>query len=70
MPIYEFTCKKCNKKFIKKLELSPKDITVIRWPRCGTEDVLEMVSGFTCDSAGKGPGGLSALSKCGSFRFG
>ncbi len=64
--IKEIQYPKCNKKFAH----SSKDIKEIRCPCCGSKQVQEMASGFTCGLAGQGPGGLKAMSKCGSFRFG
>jgi putative FmdB family regulatory protein len=69
MPIYEYTCKKCNKIF-ETLVLSSDDVKGIQCPECGSEEVQKMLSSFTSGlSAGPGPGGLSSESSCGSTRF-
>ncbi len=68
MPIYEYTCKKCNKIF-ETLVLSSDAIKGIQCPECGSEEVQKMLSSFTRGSAGPGPGGLGSVSSCGSTRF-
>jgi putative FmdB family regulatory protein len=68
MPIYEYTCKKCNKIF-ESLVLSSRDIKGIQCPECGSEEVQKMLSNFSFGSTGPIPGGLSSVSNCGSSRF-
>jgi len=68
MPIYEYTCKKCNKIF-ESLVLSSRDIKGIHCPECGSEEVEKMLSSFSSGSTGPVPGGLSSVSSCGSSRF-
>ena len=68
MPIYEYTCKKCNKIF-ESLVLSSSDIKGIQCPECGSEEVQKMLSNFSFGSTGPVPGGLSSVSNCTSSRF-
>lgn len=68
MPIYEYTCKKCNKIF-ESLVLSSSDIKGIKCPECGSDEVQKMLSSFSFGSTGPVPGGLSSVSSCGSSRF-
>lgn len=69
MPIYEYTCKKCNKIF-ESLVLSSRDIKGIHCPECGSGEVQKMLSSFSSGSStGPVPGGLSGESSCGSSRF-
>jgi len=68
MPIYEYTCKKCNKIF-ESLVLSSRDIKGIHCPGCGSGEVQKMLSSFSSGSPGPVPGGLSGESSCGSSRF-
>ncbi len=68
MPIYEYTCNKCNKIF-ESLVLSSRDIKGIQCPECGSEEVQKMLSNFSFGSTGPVPGGLSSISNCGSSRF-
>lgn len=68
MPIYEYTCKKCNKIF-ETLVLSSDAIKRIQCPECRSEEVQKMLSSFSCGSVNQGPGGLSGESSCASTRF-
>lgn len=68
MPIYEYTCKKCNKIF-ESLVLSSRDIKGIQCPECGSEEVQKMLSSFSFGSIETVPGGLSSASSCTSSRF-
>lgn len=55
MPLFEFICKKCNKKF-ENLVLNDKDLD-IQCPACGAKEVEKQFSSF---SSGAG------ISKCAS----
>ncbi|MEA1868176.1 MAG: zinc ribbon domain-containing protein [Thermodesulfobacteriota bacterium] len=69
MPIYEYTCKKCNRIF-ESLVLSSRDIKEIHCPECGSGEVEKMLSSFSSGSStGPVPGGLSSASSCSSSRF-
>ena len=68
MPIFEYTCKKCNRIF-ESLVFSSRDTKGIQCPECGSEEVQKMLSSFTCSSANLRSGGPSNLSSCGSSHF-
>ncbi|MCK4261169.1 MAG: hypothetical protein KAX49_19500 [Halanaerobiales bacterium] len=59
MPIYEFTCKKCDNNF---------DIKTIKCPDCGTEEPEKRVSVFGCKgiSSGSASCGTCSSSNCSS----
>jgi len=39
MPVYEFACLNCKKKFSETLALAEYDPEAIRCPKCGSENV-------------------------------
>lgn len=53
MPIYEYTCMKCNKVFsvLQKVGASEKDTAC---SHCGSNDVKKNMSAFNSSSAGSG----------------
>jgi putative FmdB family regulatory protein len=53
MPIYEYSCKKCNDLFSLFLSINAggKDI---KCPKCGSSDVQKKISSFSCCSVGGG----------------
>lgn len=63
MPIYEYTCMKCNNSFslLQKIGSSEKDTTC---SKCGSNTVKKMVSAFSQSCAG---GSLSAPASYPSF---
>ncbi len=60
MPIYEFVCKSCEKKFTL-LIITQEDQKDIRCPHCGSENVKRVFSPF---------GSLGGSSKGGCTTFG
>lgn len=60
MPIYEYTCKKCAKKFELLRRFS--DTAEVTCPRCASVEVERKVSSFSCGTGGGYGGG----SGCGS----
>ena len=46
MPIYEYVCKKCHKKFELLRKFSDK--TPATCPKCGSNDVERTIPTFTC----------------------
>ena len=54
MPIYEYTCIKCNKDFsaLQKIGSTEKDT---QCPDCGSSKVKKKISAFCCSQAGSLP---------------
>ncbi|RLG91320.1 zinc ribbon domain-containing protein [Candidatus Bathyarchaeota archaeon] len=52
MPIYEFSCTRCEREF-EKLILSAKEKEEIRCPHCGSEKVQQQLSVCASSSEGK-----------------
>ena len=50
MPIYEYSCKKCESKF--ELFRHFSDIAEVTCPKCGGLDIEKVLSGFSCGSGG------------------
>ena len=53
MPIYEFVCNKCGKNF-ERFVLSIGNVSEIKCPSCGSEEVTKQFSTFSCMSGGTG----------------
>ncbi|MBZ0156411.1 MAG: zinc ribbon domain-containing protein [Alphaproteobacteria bacterium] len=53
MPIYEYSCKKCNEVFsvFQSMNASEKDT---KCPKCGSNDVVKKISSFSCCSPASG----------------
>ena len=49
MPIYEYTCNKCKKKF-EKLVLSSDNEAEFQCPSCGEKNIHRQISSFSCVS--------------------
>ena len=54
MPIYEYTCKKCAKKFELLRRFS--DTAEVTCPHCSSVEVERKVSSFSCGTGGGGCG--------------
>lgn len=65
MPIYEYTCTKCNEVFsvFQSVNATEKDT---RCPKCGSNDVKKKISAFSCCSIGGGTS-FSSLGGFGGF---
>ncbi|WP_353683507.1 zinc ribbon domain-containing protein [Thermodesulfovibrio sp. 3907-1M] len=46
MPLYEFQCQKCNETFTKKMSISEMEKTKVRCPKCKSQKVKKVISGF------------------------
>ena len=55
MPIYDYTCKKCAKKFELLRRFS--DTAEVTCPRCSSVEVERKVSSFSCGTSGGSGGG-------------
>jgi len=53
MPLFEFRCKKCGKKFEELVMSSSRDED-INCPRCGSKRVEKLMSAFASGSGEKG----------------
>ena len=51
MPIYEYSCKKCDRKFELLRRITDKDDDV-KCPRCGGTDNERKFSSFACNGVG------------------
>ncbi|PPD57768.1 FmdB family zinc ribbon protein [Dehalogenimonas etheniformans] len=61
MPIYEYKCKKCTKRFELLRRFS--DTAEVTCPKCGSTEVERKISSFSCGSSGSGS---YSGSSCGS----
>jgi len=54
MPIYEYTCMKCNKDFsvLQKIGSTEKDTLC---PDCGSSNIKKKISAFCCSQVGSAP---------------
>jgi putative FmdB family regulatory protein len=61
MPLYEYTCRKCDKTFtlLQKPGATEKDTTCIH---CGSRDVSKLISSFSCSTSGLSTGSSSGFS--------
>lgn len=53
MPIYEYTCKKCNEAFAVYQSVSGSEKNT-KCPECGSRDVKKIISSFSSCSLGGG----------------
>ncbi|MDF1536060.1 MAG: zinc ribbon domain-containing protein [bacterium] len=44
MPLYEFECKKCRRPFDKVMSIREMETGQVECPRCGSDDVLKLIS--------------------------
>ncbi len=61
MPIYEFSCNTCGRRF-SKLILVSQDKEEIRCPHCGSADVKRLFSPFGSLGSSTTPGGCTSFS--------
>jgi putative FmdB family regulatory protein len=65
MPIYEYTCSKCNEIFAR-LQWPGQEEEDILCPQCGSDDVKKILSTFNCsnpaDSGSSSGGSYSGFS--------
>jgi len=65
MPIYEYTCQKCNKKF-EQLVRSMSDNSKFKCPGCGSEKTAKTLSVFAVGAEGaKSSGDAPMCGRCG-----
>ena len=56
MPLYEYVCRKCQKKFDKVLTFKEHDLKKVRCPHCASEDVEPVIEPFFAKTARKSAG--------------
>jgi putative FmdB family regulatory protein len=53
MPLYEYICKKCHKKFSTILTVHEHDTQKVQCPRCKSEDLEKVIEPFFAKTASK-----------------
>lgn len=59
MPIYEYSCKKCESKFELLRHFS--DTAQVTCPECGGVEVVKSLSSFSCGGGGYGVSGRAPM---------
>jgi putative FmdB family regulatory protein len=54
MPLYEYVCRKCHKKFSAVLTIKEHDTKRIRCPKCHHADVEKVIEPFFAVTSRKG----------------
>jgi len=65
MPIYEYQCKKCERKF-ETLVSSSKTNDSIECPSCGSDETTKLLSSFCASVGTRSASGKSSCPKGGS----
>lgn len=53
MPLYEYICTKCNKKFGEVLSIQEHDTKKIQCPKCQSTEVEKVIEPFFAKTASK-----------------
>ncbi|MBW1919278.1 MAG: zinc ribbon domain-containing protein [Deltaproteobacteria bacterium] len=53
MPVYEFRCEKCNKKFSLNMSISEYERTKFRCPKCKSTRVKQLITPFQVTTSKK-----------------
>jgi putative FmdB family regulatory protein len=53
MPLYEYACRKCGKKFSEVLTIKEHDTKKVRCPKCQTKEVEKVIEPFFAKTARK-----------------
>ena len=53
MPLYEYICNKCHKKFSEVLRIKEHDTKKIHCPRCRSENIVKVLEPFFAKTASK-----------------
>ena len=56
MPLYEYVCKKCEKKFSEVLTIKEHDTKKIVCPKCKSDEVEKVIEPFVAVTAKKSGG--------------
>ena len=65
MPIYEYTCRKCDGKFEQLVRSMKAADEPQKCPKCGSDQTARNLSVFAVSSAQGGPSGGSGAPTCG-----
>ena len=57
MPLYEYICKKCHKKFGEVLTLKEHDAKKVRCPKCKSKELEKVIEPFFAKTPSKTGGG-------------
>lgn len=53
MPVYEYVCRKCGKKFSVTMLISEHGKKTVRCPKCDSGDVAQQITSFFAQTAKK-----------------
>lgn len=53
MPLYEYICNKCHKKFSDVLTITEHETKKVHCPKCKSEDVAKVIEPFFAKTASK-----------------
>lgn len=53
MPLYEYICNKCHKKFSEVLTIKEHDTRKVHCPKCKGQDVTKVIEPFFAKTASK-----------------
>jgi putative FmdB family regulatory protein len=53
MPVYEYKCSACRKKFSEKLSISQMEKRTPKCPKCGSAKTEKLITGFIAVTAKK-----------------
>lgn len=53
MPLYEYVCRQCRKKFSEVLTIKQHDTKKIQCPKCKSHDVEHVIEPFVAKTASK-----------------
>jgi putative FmdB family regulatory protein len=53
MPLYEYICSKCHKKFSEVLTIKEHDTKKVRCPKCQSQEVEKIIEPFFAKTASK-----------------
>jgi putative FmdB family regulatory protein len=53
MPLYEYVCRKCHKKFSEVLSIKDHDTKKLHCPKCKSADLQKVIEPFFAKTASK-----------------
>ena len=57
MPLYEYICNKCHKKFSEVLSIKQRETGKVHCPKCKSNDLAKVIEPFFAKTASKTGGG-------------